>query len=131
MDFVIDGISLSDTLSESDLVGCLGGGRNPAYQAELVEQLLLWKPSELETGRHLLYVCPLCGDVGCGAITVAIEEGVDFYVWKQFGRELNYRLDDRESLFDLTGYEAIGPFHFDKRQYRDALTSWPLRPSGQ
>jgi hypothetical protein len=126
LDFIIDGLSLLEALGDPDLVGCLGKGRNPIYEVGLVEQLLLWKPRELETGRCLLYVCPLCGDVGCGAITAEVEQEGDFYVWSQFGREVNYQYDD-EPLFNVVGYEAIGPFRFDKIQYRDALTSWPLR----
>ena len=124
LDFVIDGQSLGEALSTSD-IGCLGWGANLDYQYGLLQQLLLDRPSKLETGRRLLYVCPAGGDVGCGAITVAIEEESDCYVWKDFGIELNYYLDDAESLFDLSKHEGIGPFRFDKRQYREALTNWP------
>src|SRR4026208_1110056 len=72
LDFVIDGRSLGDLLgaAQSDLIGRLGWGDLRGYDYQFKRQLLLESPSELETGRQLLYVCPECGDVGCGAITV-------------------------------------------------------------
>ena len=73
LDFVIDGQSLGDLLHIGDMIGCLGWG-NPEYEAELVQELILEKPSDLETGRAMLYVCPECGDIGCGAITAKIEQ---------------------------------------------------------
>jgi len=132
LDFVVDGVSLRDAVCDvdagtvaGDLIGCLGWGSNKAYEDGLVDQLMLEKPSELETGRRLLYVCPECGDVGCGAVTAIVEEEAGCFVWKEFGYEVNYRYDEDDALFDLAGYEGIGPFRFDKRQYRDTLINRP------
>jgi len=130
LDFVVDGVSLGDDLRATPvLIGCLGWMPNRAYEDHLVEQLMRDKPSELETGRRMLYVCPECGDVGCGAVTAVVEEEADCYVWKDFGYEVDYRHNEDDALFDLAGYERIGPFCFDKNQYRDALINRPDRPS--
>jgi hypothetical protein len=128
LDFVVDGHSLGETLgvAPGGFIGCLGWGES-AYQGELVQRLLLARPAELETGRQVLYVCPECGDIGCGAITAVIDQAGDSYLWSQFGLERNYQLDEDSPLFDLSEYAAIGPFRFDKQQYSNALTNWPKR----
>jgi hypothetical protein len=74
----------------------------------------------------MLYVCPECGDINCGAVTAMVEEEGDQIVWKQFGHERGYHLDG-QPLADLSQYEAVGPFRFAKRQYRETLTNWPAR----
>ncbi|WP_379196235.1 hypothetical protein [Paenibacillus sp. GCM10012306] len=37
-----------------------------------MEKLLLKTRSELESGRYYLFVCPMCADLGFGAIAVSI-----------------------------------------------------------
>jgi hypothetical protein len=129
LDFIVDGVSLSDTFGEpvTGLIGCFMWSADSAYQQEQVRQLLLERPSELETGRLMLYVCPECGHIGCGAITFVAEQQGNLVVWRQFGHEVNYRYDDDDSLFDLSEYAGVGPFYFDSTQYREALTNWPAR----
>jgi hypothetical protein len=69
----------------------------------------------LETGRLPLYVCPMCGDLGCGAVTVAVLWAPDGtrVTWCDFRMEDGYS-DDRETI-DLG---ALGPFVFDADDYR-------------
>ena len=133
LDFVIDGQSLGNIFSAigqgstaGDLIGCLGWAANRPYEDDLIRRLLLKEASELETGRFLLYVCPECGDVGCGAVTATIDETPEAIVWKDFGHEVNYAFED-EPYFRLEGYEHIGPFRFNKGQYRETLvrSAWP------
>jgi hypothetical protein len=50
------------------------------------KQLLLKKPSEFKSRRVPLYVCP-CFDLGCGALTVAVSETEEAFIWRDFGRE--------------------------------------------
>ena len=121
LDFVIDGQSLGDLLNVADRVGCLGWDA-PEYQTELIAVLRLEKPSSLETGRAMIYVCPECGDIGCGAITVQIEETEHHFVWHRFGYENDYD----PSTSELVEYAAFGPFVFDKADYRRAL-----KPKGE
>jgi hypothetical protein len=122
LDFVIDGASLQGTLNETSNIGFIWWPGSD-YQQQMIRQLLLEQPSELETGRRLLYVCPECGDVGCGAITVVVEEEDDCFVWSQFAVERDWEIEDLPML-DPTGYEHFGPYRFDKRQYREALLGW-------
>ncbi|MBK8414551.1 MAG: hypothetical protein IPL22_08630 [Bacteroidetes bacterium] len=66
---------------------------------------------ELETGRTSFYVCPECGDIGCGAITAKIEITENRVIWKEFGYENNY------SAPQLDNYKSIPHLEFDKTEY--------------
>lgn len=116
LDFVIDGQSLGELLAVGDRIGCLGWGQ-PKQPAEMVAVLRLEKPSPLETGRVMIYVCPECGDIGCGAITVQINETDQHFVWHRFGYENDYN----PATLDLLEYAAFGPFMFNKADYRQTL----------
>ncbi len=127
LDFVVDGVSMHDTLSISDNhnVGVLGW-IPPESEDAHVRRLLLDEPSHLETGRIELYVCRVCADIGCGAVTCLVEARNDRIVWRDFGKELNYHLDDKEPLV-YEPYESIAPIEFDGAQYREALLDRPPR----
>ena len=43
-----------------------------------------------ESGRVLLYICPECGDIGCGAYSVRIEKTDAGYTWGDFAYENGY-----------------------------------------
>lgn len=118
LDFIVDGQSMFEMIS-GDLIGRLGWGTNE-IDKESVNILLLKKPPDLPNGRCPLYVCPECGDIGCGAITIKIEKTAEHFVWKEFGYENNY--DDRILL--LEEHKHIGPFFFDKDQYWQVLNDY-------
>lgn len=64
-------------------------------------------------GRAAVLVCPLCGDLGCGAILARIEIGSDVVVWHDFIYGNNY---------DPTADEPLDArFHFDRRDYDATL----------
>ena len=65
----------------------------------------------------MIYVCPECGDIGCGAITAQVEESDGFMIWRDFGYENNYD----PSTPDLKKYTEVGPFWFEAAQYRQTL----------
>ncbi|MGW4488073.1 hypothetical protein ACWEOE_30030 [Amycolatopsis sp. NPDC004368] len=67
-------------------------------------------------GRVPLYVCPECGDLGCGAVTAVIERTADEVVWRDFGRQTDY---DPAVFFER--YTGLGPFRFDRAQYDAVL----------
>ncbi len=117
MDFVIDGQSLGKILKCGDMIGCLGRGWSE-YEADSANVLLLKRASLLETGRAMIYVCPECGDIGCGAITAQVEEADGLIVWRGFGYENDY--DPTTS--DLKKYAEVGPFWFEEAEYRHILT---------
>jgi hypothetical protein len=125
LDFVIDGQSLYDLLRPGDFIGCLGWLQTHTEQ-QLVEELLLKRPPELETGRNMLYICPECGDIECGAITVRIEKTGECFVWKDF----RYENGDGEIEHTPQHYVTDGPFRFNKAEYWQTLTNRPSSKVG-
>ncbi len=63
------------------------GGRRCIYELDgkaqrtYVRGLLLRAPSPFDSGRHPLYVCECCADLGCGALAVRVTEVDDCFVW--------------------------------------------------
>ncbi|WP_444905015.1 hypothetical protein ACJJIU_09970 [Microbulbifer sp. CnH-101-E] len=106
-DFKIGKIILSKHLGIWEEHGVL------AVSKDFAKQLLLKKPSELESKRVPLYVCNCCADLGCGAITVKVERDDGYFVWSDFGYENNY-----EDGFSQNAYmERTGPFKFNADLY--------------
>ena len=70
----------------------------------------------LAPGRLPLYVCPVCADLGCGAITVEVVRHEGVVTWQDFRMENGYSVPDE--AIDLS---AFGPFHFDAEQHDRAL----------
>jgi len=117
IDFIVSGQSLGQIfgLPDFDLIGNFGWSENKEYENKQIDEFLGLEKPELETGRTCFYVCPECGDIGCGAITAKIEMTDKNIIWKDFGYENNY------SEPDLTDYKEIGPFTFDKKQYCETI----------
>jgi len=64
-------------------------------------------------------VCPECGDLACGAVTVVARRG--YLAWRDFGIQNSY-----EEEVHRTGFENVGPFTFDGLLYHRLLEG--LRP---
>ncbi len=91
-----------------------------SWPAGLLDDALVWlgeRPSELPDGRIHLYVCPVCGDLGCGAVTATVDRTPRTVVWRDFGWDVNYTIDDDD---DEVRYDG-GPFEFDRDQYDHEL----------
>jgi hypothetical protein len=119
-DFVVDGRPLLFRLADLDAVSPLAADVPPAIFAEQVRALLLEAPAPLPGGRYLVYGCPECADLACGAVTAVIEragEHGEDYVWRDFA----WQTDDHPDL-RLNGYHGLGPFRFRGPEYRAALT---------
>ncbi|WP_054028801.1 hypothetical protein [Bacillus sp. FJAT-28004] len=43
--------------------------------------------SELDSRRYFLFVCPMCADLGCGAITVSIRREGENIIWSDISLE--------------------------------------------
>ncbi len=114
-DFLIDGQCLLEMLvkragGHADFMGCFVSGC--AKECEHMSSMLLGVlPGSGK--RVLLYICPECGDVACGAYSVLVRRERESYVWESFAYQT--------SESDLKTLEAFGPFAFDARMYRGSV----------
>ena len=117
LDFVIDGSSLFDVMAERghDCITPLGWG-DGAVEVATLRRLRLEDSPLLEGRREPLFVCPECGDLGCGAVTAQISASKGMVQWSDFAWENTWEEPYRD------GYEDLGPFLFEFRAYRAALT---------
>ncbi|MFE2040639.1 oxidoreductase [Streptomyces sp. NPDC059477] len=124
VDFIVDGRPLLFQLSDLDAVSPLASDVPPAIFTAQVRGLLLEADAPLPGDRHVIYGCPECEDLACGAVTAVIErhdeEGGDGgdYVWRDFAWQTGPVAD-----LELNGYHGIGPFRFRGEEYRAALHS--------
>ncbi|HIP77519.1 MAG TPA: hypothetical protein EYH07_03530 [Kiloniellaceae bacterium] len=121
LDFVVSGRSLYGELRRrgDDYVSCLGWLADP-QDDHARARLLLERPGDLPSGRVALYICPQCGDLGCGTVSVAVVRDDDGFVWQDFG----YESDNGEAFTPL---ERLGPYRFEAEAYEDAIGSYPKR----
>ena len=120
-DFIISGQSLRKILNieNADFISPFGWGANKDYNRHLLNVFRLKEKSELTSGRIMLYVCPECGDIDCGAITVKIKDFGDRIIWSDFGFETNYG-GQSES------YDQIEPIEFNRSDYFSAFLKIPV-----
>ena len=112
-DFVVDGLSLAKACEAGmrDLVGCIDA-LDASMNYRSISELVM---TEGMPKRVQLFECPQCGDIGCGAITVRIEQREDIWVWEDFRYENNY--DSSMTVH----YPKVGPFYFAAEQYEGLL----------
>ncbi len=115
-DFVVDDVSLADAMDvcKLDLVGCLDVMNNK-WNAHAANALLLKGPPDIPPDRVMIYVCPECADLGCGAFTARVTNIGGDYVWSDFQYENNYDPEMTQP------WPAVGPFRFAAENYRSAL----------
>ncbi|WP_328351917.1 oxidoreductase [Streptomyces sp. NBC_00445] len=118
VDFIVNDRPLLFQLSDLDAVSPLASDVPPAIFTAQVRSLLLETDAPLPGGRYVIYGCPECEELGCGAVTAVIEQEGDDYLWRDFA----WQTDDYADL-TLNGYHGIGPFRFRGAEYRTALTS--------
>ncbi|MFP3992733.1 oxidoreductase [Streptomyces sp. E11-3] len=119
LDFIVDGRPLLFQLSDLDAVSPLASDVPPAIFTAHVRRLLLEADAPLTDGRYVIYGCPECEGLECGAVTAVIErsgDGQDDYVWRDFAWQTEERAD-----LERNGYHGIGPFRFRGEQYRSEL----------
>ena len=120
VDFIVDGVSLFQTLDAGKFDMCGRFSSETAdWNHESARTFLLQRASDdgLDAGRVMLFVCPECGDLACGAITCRIRKDGDTYVWESFAYENGY---DPE-MTDFASFSHIGPFRFEAGEYRKAI----------
>ena len=115
-DFIVDGVSLADALDvrKFDLVGCFDAMDNK-WNTHAAKALLLKEPPDVAPDRVMIYVCPECADLGCGAFTARVTSAGDEFVWSDFRYENNYDPEMTQS------WPKLGPFRFSASDYRSAL----------
>ncbi|WP_409234432.1 oxidoreductase [Streptomyces sp. PA5.6] len=119
VDFIVDGRPLLFQLCDLDAVSPLASDIPPAIFTTHVRRLLLEAQAPLEEGRYVIYGCPECEGLECGAVTAVIEKAgddSDDFVWRDFAWQTTERAD-----LELNGYHGIGPFRFRGEEYRAAL----------
>jgi len=94
-------------------MGCFVRGF-PDQNLATLAALLGTKDPDTEDGRVLVYVCPECGDIGCGAYALRIERAADTVRWFDFAY--------------VNGYEepvpvSLSPLEFDAKEYEQAVTA--------
>ena len=118
VDFIVDGRPPLFQLTDLDAVSPLASDVPPAIFTAQVRSLLLETDAPLEGGRYVIYGCPECEDLACGAVTAVIQrDGTDF-IWRDFA----WQTDEHADL-ERNGYHGIGPFRFAGAEYRAALDS--------
>jgi len=122
-DFIISGKSIYAELTKQnfDYVSCLGWVSS-AYEQESRQRLVLERVGEMPQGKVGLYVCPECVDPLCGAITVSIKENDDGIIWSNLFYDNGWEGD--EELY-IHKQLDIGPFHFNKLEYLEAIKNLP------
>jgi len=118
VDFLVDDRPLLFQLADLDAVSPLASDIPPAIFTAQVRSLLLETDPPLEGGRHIIYGCPECADLACGAVTAVIERDGTDYIWRDFA----WQTDEHADL-ERNGYHGIGPFRFAGTEYRTALDS--------
>lgn len=117
IDFLINQCSLLNTLvtaggDHSDYMSCFVKGFPEANDLSCA-RLLLREPAGTESGRVLLYVCPECGDISCGAYSVQVSQSDDGFTWYAFAYENGY---EEPVIID-----GVGPFAFEKHAYEATI----------
>lgn len=116
VDFLIDGKSLRFRLEEhvGNRATRLGSKMQP-IESSFRDELLLLAQGGLSSGRVPLYICPLCGDYGCGVVSVRVRRQDGDYVWQDFA------VEDDDGRYEFI-IERIGPFRFEQSAYKRALS---------
>lgn len=115
LDFIIDGESLVN-LARYDLVSILCGEWVSTERERSIRRLLRTEPADFADDRRSILVCPECGDIGCGAVSVVVDFSNGSVIWKDFGYQNNY-----EPEIHGEHLKRLGPFEFGLEDYKSKL----------
>ena len=116
-DFFVSGKSLKTILNieKADYITLFGWVPNQEYDRHILNVFTLKEQSQIKSGRVMIYVCPECGDIDCGAITAIIKDTGDNIIWSDFCHETDY-----EGIMET--YDQIEPIEFDRESYFAAFS---------
>lgn len=122
--FVVDGDNLGELLGPMiglnnlalDLVPVLVFNWSSGFPGHDFDRLKGELEAALPGGRIPLYVCAECGDLGCGSVTVEIEQSPSSVIWRNFGYQNGYEPFEQSDTFP-----DLGPFTFDRAEYDAVL----------
>lgn len=116
-DFRIDERSLLDILVTADgghsdyMSGFVSG--YPEQSLRFADNLIRCDQPQAKPYRMVIYICPECGDIGCGAYSVRIRSLSGKIIWDEFAYENGYE--------EPRVIAAVGPFIFSPAPYVRAL----------
>lgn len=120
-DWGIDGVPLAEWMSTWTKKPPAAGV--PTWDDDDVRQLagraVRDQSRLLPSGRIPLYICPECGDLGCGCFAVRVGFYPDVVTWGDFTHENNY---ERPSCEPDPDYTSVPVLKFDKAAYLSTLT---------
>ncbi|MFH8984066.1 hypothetical protein [Streptomyces varsoviensis] len=117
LDFIVDGRPLLLRLADVDAVSPLASDLGPSIFTSEVRRLLLDTDDPPADGRFVIYGCPECEGLECGAVTAVIERDGPDFVWRDFA----WQTDEAAPDLERDGYAGVGPFRFRGQEYRGAL----------
>ena len=120
VDFIVNGDSLFELVNahKFDLCGRFSSDLNSERNKVSQSVFEAGAPSDKLPNRIMLFVCPECGDLGCGAITFTITQENDSVVWSDFAYENSHD----ESMTNYNAYASVGPFSFSRTDYLDTIS---------
>ncbi|MFE4718837.1 oxidoreductase, partial [Streptomyces sp. NPDC056728] len=93
LDFIVNGSPLLFQLSDLDAVSPLASDIPPAIFTAHVRRLLLEADAPLPGGRYVIYGCPECEGLECGAVTAVIEADGPDVIWRDFAWQTEEQAD--------------------------------------
>jgi hypothetical protein len=121
LDFFINGLPLRDLLDipedwEQPLfeTTALRDDWRPKAAVEYLDRLLGILPGDYDDGRVALLLCPICGDLWCGALSMELTVLPEAVTWQKFGWQGDIDDDEPHPFPGLS-------FTFDRIQYEQLL----------
>ncbi len=117
-DWTVDGTPLRQLLDSGTLDGLKQETTHLTEHSDQdavaqIDRLLGHGPPDFEDGRVALLICPIDGDLDCGAITAAIVIEKDTVEWRDLGCQTTYDLEVELAdppltvVFDRPDYERV------------------------
>jgi hypothetical protein len=120
IDFLVNDTSLCSATraNERGMAGCFMSLAVPGHTAKLAKIFAGELLADVLPGDRIpLFVCPICGDAGCGTISFKLTHQGKLVRWSEFAYENTW--DDE--VTDFESYSTLGPFEFDLEPYERAI----------